>query len=46
MTLTMHIYNLNFKQFNTGYAMAVANVMFLINAILVIGQRKFISEDD
>lgn len=42
MTMTVHIYNLNFKQFNTGYAMAVANVLFLINALLAIMQSRFL----
>lgn len=46
MTMTVHIYNLNFKQFNTGYAMAVANVLFLINVLLTMAQKRFIKSED
>jgi len=46
MTMVMHIYNVNFKQFNTGYAMAIANVLFLINAILAIAQKKFLKVEE
>lgn len=42
MTIVMHAYNLNFKQFNSGYAMAVANVLFFIIALLSIIQKKLI----
>lgn len=45
MTMVVHIYNVNFKQFNTGYAMAIANVLFLINALLAIAQKKFLKVD-
>ena len=45
MTLVLHIYNLSFKQFNTGYAMAVANVLFFIIALISILQRKFLKKD-
>lgn len=46
VTIVYHIFNLNFKQFNTGYAMAIANILFLINALLVIAQKKFIKTDE
>lgn len=45
MTLVLHIYNLAFKQFNAGEAMAVANVLFFIIAIASIMQRKFLRKD-
>jgi len=45
MTMVVHIFNLNFKQFNTGYAMTVANVLFLINATFVIVQKRFLKSD-
>ncbi|KDR95822.1 multiple sugar transport system permease protein [Peptoclostridium litorale DSM 5388] len=45
MTLVLHIYNVSFKQFNTGYAMAVANVLFFIIALISILQRKFLRKD-
>lgn len=44
VTMAVHIYNLNFKQFNTGYAMAVANILFFINAFLSILQKRFIQK--
>lgn len=46
MTMVLHIYNLSFKQFNSGYAMAVANVLFLIIVLVSIGQKKFLKKDD
>lgn len=46
MTMVLHIYNLAFKQFNSGYAMAVANVLFFIIAIVSIFQKKFIKRDE
>ncbi|WP_051931481.1 sugar ABC transporter permease [Clostridium sp. KNHs214] len=46
MTLVMHIYNLSFKEFNAGYAMTVANVLFFIIAIISILQRKFIRREE
>lgn len=46
VTMVYHIFNLNFKQFNTGYAMAIANVLFFINALLAIIQKKFIDDDE
>ncbi|KYH34421.1 lactose transport system permease protein LacF [Clostridium tepidiprofundi DSM 19306] len=45
ITIVLHIYNLAFKQFNAGYAMAVANILFLIIAIISITQKKFIKRD-
>lgn len=45
MTLVMHIYNLSFKQFNSGYSMAVANVLFFVVALITILQRKFLSKE-
>jgi len=45
MTIVLHIYNLAFKQFNAGYAMAVANILFLIIVIISIMQKKFIKKD-
>lgn len=45
MTLVMHIYNLSFKQFNAGYSMTVANVLFLMIAIITIFQRKILKRD-
>ncbi|WP_142413990.1 carbohydrate ABC transporter permease [Hathewaya massiliensis] len=45
MTLVLHIYNLAFKQFNAGEAMAVANVLFFIIAIASIAQKKFLRKD-
>lgn len=45
MTMVVHIYNLNFKQFNTGYAMTVANVLFMINALLTLAQKRFLKSD-
>lgn len=46
MTLVMYAYNLNFKNFNSGYAMAVANVLFLLIAIITIIQKKFLKKDN
>lgn len=46
VTMAVHIYNLNFKQFNTGYAMAVANVLFFINAVFAIMQKRFIRAEE
>ena len=45
MTVVLHIYNLAFKQFNAGYAMAVANVLFFIIAFFSILQKKFLKRD-
>jgi multiple sugar transport system permease protein len=45
MTMVLHIYNLVFKQFRAGYAMAVANVLFLLIAIISILQRKLLQRD-
>lgn len=45
MTVVMHAYNLNFKSFNSGYAMAVANVLFLIIAIISILQKTLLKRD-
>lgn len=45
MTIVMHAYNLNFKSFNSGYAMAVANVLFLLIAVASIIQSKFIERN-
>ncbi|CAH2214391.1 carbohydrate ABC transporter permease [Tepidibacter aestuarii] len=45
MTMVLHIYNLVFKQFRAGYAMAVANVLFLLIAIISILQRKLLQKD-
>ncbi|SHJ58822.1 carbohydrate ABC transporter permease [Tepidibacter formicigenes] len=45
MTMVLHIYNLAFKQFNFGYAMAVANVLFFIIAVISILQKKFLKKD-
>lgn len=45
MTIVMHAYNLNFKNFNSGYAMAVANILFLIIAIASIVQQKLLKKD-
>lgn len=45
MTIVMHAYNLNFKSFNSGYAMAVANVLFLLIAVASILQSKFIERN-
>lgn len=45
MTIVLHVYNLAFKQFNAGYAMAVANVLFLVIAIISILQKKFLQRD-
>lgn len=45
MTIVMHAYNLNFKNFNSGYAMAVANVLFFIIATASIVQKTFIKKD-
>ncbi|WFD11298.1 carbohydrate ABC transporter permease [Tepidibacter hydrothermalis] len=45
MTMVLHIYNLVFKQFRAGYAMAVANVLFLLIAIISIFQRKLLQRD-
>lgn len=42
MTMVVHIYNLSFKQFNTGYAMAVANILLFIVAVLSIIQKKLL----
>lgn len=44
-TIVMHAYNLNFKSNNSGYAMAVSNVLLLIVAVLSIAQKKFLSKD-
>lgn len=44
MTLVMYAYNLNFKNFNSGYAMAVANILFLIIVIITLLQKRFLSE--
>lgn len=46
MTLVMHIYNLSFKEFNAGYAMTVANVLFFIVALMTIIQRKFLRREE
>lgn len=46
MTMVMYAYNLNFKNFNSGYAMAVANILFFIIAIATILQRKFIKKEN
>ncbi|WP_242971964.1 carbohydrate ABC transporter permease [Haloimpatiens massiliensis] len=46
MTLVMHIYNLSFKEFNAGYAMTVANILFLIIAMMSILQRKFLRREE
>ncbi len=45
MTMVLHIYNLVFKQFRVGYAMAVANVLFLLIAIISILQSKLLKKD-
>ncbi|GAA0740455.1 sugar ABC transporter permease [Clostridium oceanicum] len=45
-TLVLHIFNLSFKQFNSGYSMAVANILFLIIAIITIVQRKFLKREE
>ncbi|MEF9951908.1 MAG: sugar ABC transporter permease [Clostridium sp.] len=45
MTLVLDIYNLAFKQFNVGYAMAVANVLLLIVAIISILQKTLLKKD-
>lgn len=45
MTIVMHAFNLNFKNFNSGYAMAVANVLFLLIAIASILQKTLIKKD-
>lgn len=45
MTMVLHIYNLVFKQFRAGYAMAVANVLFFVIAIISILQRKLLQKD-
>ncbi|CAM2906701.1 sugar ABC transporter permease [Hathewaya histolytica] len=46
MTLVLHIYNLAFKQFNAGEAMAVANILFFIIAIISIFQKKFLRKEE
>lgn len=46
MTMVLHIYNLAFKQFNSGYAMAVANVLFLIIVLVSILQKKFLKKEE
>lgn len=45
MTIVMHAYNLNFKNFNSGYAMAVANILFLLISVASILQSKFIERN-
>lgn len=45
MTLTMHIYNLIFKNFNVGYAMSVANVLIFIIACISIVQKRFLDKN-
>ncbi|MEG0128173.1 MAG: sugar ABC transporter permease [Clostridium sp.] len=45
MTMVLDIYNLAFKQFNVGYAMAVANVLLLVIAIISILQRTLLKRD-
>lgn len=46
MTMVMHAYNLNFKNFNSGYAMAVANVLLLIIVLITIVQKKLLKKDN
>lgn len=46
MTIVMHAYNLNFKNFNSGYAMSVANVLFLLISVASILQSKFIERNN
>ncbi|MCT4662209.1 MAG: sugar ABC transporter permease [Tissierellales bacterium] len=45
MTMVLHIYNLAFKQFNSGYAMAVANVLFFIIVLVSIIQKRFLKKE-
>ncbi|MEG0641396.1 MAG: sugar ABC transporter permease, partial [Clostridium sp.] len=45
MTLVLYIYNLAFKQFNAGYAMAVANILLLIVAVISILQKTLLKRD-
>lgn len=46
MTIGMHAYNLNFKSFNSGYAMSVANILFLLIAIASILQKKLLKKNN
>ena len=46
MSIVMHAFNLNFKNFNSGYAMTVANVLFLLIAVVSILQNKLVRRDN
>ncbi|MCC0630046.1 sugar ABC transporter permease [Clostridioides sp. ES-S-0108-01] len=46
MSIVMHAFNLNFKNFNSGYAMTVANVLFLLIAVVSILQNKLVKRDN
>ncbi len=45
MTVVLHIYNNAFKNFKAGYAMSMANLLFLISASSAIIQRKLLKKE-
>ncbi|MCT4585896.1 MAG: sugar ABC transporter permease [Peptostreptococcaceae bacterium] len=46
VTMVVNIYNVAFKQFRAGYAMAIGNVLFLIIAFFSILQKRLLKKDE
>ncbi len=45
-SLVFRMYEIAFKEYNVSYAMAVANVLIFISALITIAQRKLIRKGD